>query len=796
MLTNYLKIAIRHLWKNKLLTFLNLAGLTTGITVFAMIMVWVNHEFSFDRFYPDVNRTYRIHNTFFSESESFSQAPSGPGIGEHITEEIPEIESAMRVGGESAKVRVGENIFFENEISLVDSNFFSFFGHDLLKGDPATALNNPKSIVLTEGMVKKYFGNEEALNKIVQLDDKIDLTVTGVIVDPPANASLRYDFLMPVDYLKLKYNWDGYKDQWLGGWMYTYIKARDGVSKDLLEKKVNDVIHKHSEKEYKEYKVSYTYTLQPMADVHLHSSLRYDHSTNGNIIQVYIFGTIGIIVLILACINYTNLATAASLSRAKEVGLRKVTGAQSGQIIFQHLTESVLLSLVTVIFSLAVMEVFLKPFELLTQREFIINRPLVAGIVLAVGILVGIVAGFYPSFVLSSLKPSGILKGNFKFSLKGQELRKALVVFQYTVTISLLIALLIVNQQLSFIQSRNLGYDKEAVINIDFRGVQKVRDQFANLRNELLAYPSIKNVSAHSSTLGGGLGNSITSTENAKGEEISTSLYDMRVDDHYFDTHGMKLAAGRFFSEDFPLDSTHSVMVNEAAVRNFGWGAPEKAIGKRFWSGKDVRFVVGVVKDFHFETLRKPIDPVLILHTLKNFSMLSLRCDKNNLPESISSLERTWKKLLPDTPLSYSFLDQDVDREYGSEKSFQSVFKIFSVISFVIASLGLFGLTVYAGQSRTKEIGIRKVLGATGSHVLLLLSRDFMILVLVSLCIAIPLAWYAMEQWLKEFAFRIEISVWTMAGAAMIALGVAFLTMAYQVIKSVLKNPVDSLRYE
>lgn len=800
MLQNNLKITLRNLRKNLLTTCLNITGLATGIAVCLFVSVWVQRELSYDNFHPDVNRIFRVVNTFKSESESFSQAPSGPALGAHLPEELPEVEAGCRYSDGSDKLTVGDKRFFEDDIQIADSNFFQFFNFRLLKGDPATALSDVSNIVLTESLAKKYFGNADPMGQTMIYGEKRQLRVSGVAADPPVNSQIQFSAILPMRFLHdwAATNWDGFKvdEQWVGGWMYTFLRLRNPAEWKDAERHVNAVVEKHSKKDWEENKMKYSYTLQPMRSVHLHSELRYDVPSNGSEARVWIFAAVGLVVLLLACINYMNLATAGALKRARETGVRKAVGASRSELIRQFLTDSVTLTTLATILGVALFRLFLPAFCELTEQPYTLGFTLQNGLLLAgFAAALGIISGIYPAFVLSSFNPASTLKGAFQGSPQGGWMRKSLVVFQFSATVALLTGILIIRQQMNFIQSRGLGYQGDAVVEVNYRGAQKVDHGYGALRNELLKNPAIKNVSMHTRNVVGGVGNGWTTTEDLKGNEISTSAYNYEADPDYFDTYSMQLAAGRFFSKDNPTDTAKAVLVNEAAVRTFGWQKPENAIGKRFGKGNQEKRVIGVIKDFNFESLHKPVE-ALVIHFARGGVRISLRIDRTNASEAVHQLESSWKQQFPDIPLDYAFVDDEVAKQYGKEQTSKSLFLLLSGLSMFIACLGLFGLIFFATEQRTKEIGVRKVLGASVTSVVGLLSKDFLKLILLALVIASPLAYYFMNQWLQEFAYRIEIHWTVFALAGLIALAVAFLTVTFQTIKAALANPVKSLRSE
>ena len=800
MIKNFFLVAYRNLVKNKAMSFLNISGLAIGILVCLVIGVWLQRELSFDNFHPNGDKIFRIANTFKSESESFSQAGSGAAYGAHLTTELPSIKAACRVFGEEFKVKSKDNLFIESNAAVVDSNFFSFFGFKLLRGEPDQVLQSADKIVMTEKLAIKYFGSvNNAMGKTVEIDGRFPMTVAGVAEDVPVNSQIQFDLLAPYAHLKklmmtqYQFNPDS---MWVGGWPFVYVQLNDPSKWKFVESQVNVVAKKFSEKEWKENKMSYYYFLQPLRDIHLKSKLRYDAGNNGSLARVKVFTIVGIIVLLLACINYVNLTTAGAIKRARETSVRKVVGASKFQLVRQFFLETFLICSIAVITGVLLLKLLLLAFSTWIGQPY--DFPFtVTNILIIVGfiIFISLIAGIYPAAVLSSFLPAVSLKGNFLQSARGNFIRKALVVFQFTITIALVASILIITRQMNYIKKRSLGFEGNAVMEVRFYGEASVRDQYASLRNKLMQSPYILNVSKHSRNVVGGLGNGWTTTENLKGEEISSSLYNIAVDTTFLETYSMKLVAGRFFSKDFPTDSTKSVLVNEAAVRTFGWQKPENAIGKRFGKGDNAKFVIGVIKDFNFESLHKPVDALLINYALGG-NRLSLKIDGRYADEAINHLQKTWKASVPDVPLEYSFVDESVAEQYGNEQRMQGIFYGFAVLSLLIASLGLFGLSIFVVERKVKEIGIRKVLGASVPGIVTLLSGDFLRLVLLAAIIASPLAWYFMHEWLQDFAYRINISWWIFVAAGITALLIALITISFKAIKAAIANPVKSLRTE
>ena len=798
MIRNFFLTAWRNFSRNKVFTLLNVSGLAIGITVCLIIGVWLQRELSYDNFHSDADKIFRVSNTFKSESESFSQAPSGPAFGAQLPKEIPAITSSCRLFNSSFKLKSGSNQFIENEAFYTDSNFFSFFRFKLKKGNPQQALMLQNQIVLTEALAEKYFGNDDPVGKTIMVDGKYPMIVSGIAENCPINSQIQFKVLIPssllIKQMKDQYNFD-MNSQWLGGWPMTYVKL-DPSKADDVQKQINAVAKRFSEKDWKENKMSYFYFLQPMKKIHLNSNLRYDTPNNGSLSTVRIFSIIGVIVLLLACINYINLTTAGAIKRAKETSVRKVVGATKPQLIRQFFIETFIICSSAVIIGVVILKLILPAFSAWIGQSYrfdfsLLNMFILFGFVL----FISAIAGIYPSAILSSFNPATALKGSFSQSAKGNLIRQSLVVFQFTITIALVASILIISRQMNYIKNKSLGYDSHAVIEVNFYGEDVVRNHYSAIRNQLLSSPYILNTSKHDGNVVGGIGNGWTTTENLKGDDISTSLYSMFIDTTYADTYNMKLAAGRFFSPQIPTDTTKSVMVNEAAVRTFGWKTAENAIGKRFGKGDDARYVIGVVKDFNFESLHKPVDALLIRYT-KVGSSLSLKIDGRHIDEAINHLKKTWQSMVPDVPLVYSFVDESIGRQYGNEQKMQGIFYGFAILSLLIACLGLFGLSIFVVERKIKEIAIRKVLGASIPGIVGLLSKDFLKLVIIAAIIATPLAFYFMHQWLQDFAYRVNIGWWVFAASGIVALLIALVTISVKAIKAAMGNPVKSLRTE
>ncbi|HMJ71101.1 MAG TPA: ABC transporter permease [Cyclobacteriaceae bacterium] len=798
MFTTAFRTAIRHLLKNKMVPFLNISGISIGVATCLTIVIWAEREWSFDDFHPNVESKYRIWNTFKSESETFSQAPSGIALGAQLPHHIPAIKSACRVFYGSAKVSYQDKTFFEQRSCIVDSSFFNFFGFKLLVGDAQRLLRTPNEVVITESMARKYFGSvEEAMNKVILMDND-PMNVSGISADPPLNSHIQFDFLVP--YARLhkialeQYKTD-FSDAWVGGWPHTYVEIIDASKKIDVELLVNEVVARFSKKDWEENKMSYQYFMQPVRDIHLQSSLRYDSRNNGSLVTVRVFISVAVFILLLACINYINLMTATALQRSKEISLRKVAGATRRQLMRQFFVETFVVTSTSVVLALLILLGSLPGLSAWMGQVYELSFTLSSVLILFGFVLtLSLLSGFYPAIVLSSFQPITALRGRFAQSSAGRNARKTLVVLQFAISTVLLISILVVGQQMTFIRNMPIGYNADAVITVDFDGDQSVQKNYQAIRNELLGVAHITSVTRHSGTTVGGLGNGWITTRNNEGKEVTTSIYRLGVDADYFETYGMELVAGRSF-ESGTEDSTRSVMINEATVKNVGWPSAQEAIGKPFGSGDNTRYVIGVVKDFHFESLHKRVEPVLIGH-VRGGSSISLRVERSHIREGIDHLTQVWSKLVPGVPLQYSFIDELLEKQYAAEQKMASIFYIFAGISFLIACMGLFGLSTFMIQQRVREIGIRKVLGAQVAGIVFLLTTNFSKLVVISTLVAIPFGWFAMKKWLETFAYHTTISWWTYALAVAIPVLIAVATVSFHSIKAGLVNPAKTLRSE
>ncbi|QMW03181.1 ABC transporter permease [Spirosoma foliorum] len=810
MLTNYLKIALRTLNKNRVYTLLNIGGLATGLTCFALITLWISSEWSYDRFNEKADRIYRVALTIINETETFDQAVSSVPIGPNLKNDYPEIENYVRFDQNDAIVKNGTQQFFEEGILLTDPSFFDVFSYHLTQGNPKTALRDPYSLVLTESMAKKYFGNQNPIGQslTILLHDStgrgLPYKITGVMPDAPKNAHFTFNFLASFETLIASDRRQFMSsDAWGDNSYYTYVLLKPGVDAKALEGKLPQFYEKHIAPIMRKYNVSgrTDYTLQPLTDIYLSSHRRYEINPTSSLNNLYIFGTVGLLILLLAGINYMNLATARSVQRAKEVGVKKVIGALKSQLVSQYLIEAFVLVIISFLLALGFCQLIQPIFQLLTGKAIsVTDSPGLVGFMLGISLLLGLLSGLYPAFVISSYKPTTVLKGSFSTSAKGNWLRQSLVVLQFTITVILLIGILVINNQMSFMQHKDLGYTKDALLTLNINGDRQVESNIEAFKNDVLATGLVKGMTTSNSILVGGLGNNGINTIDHQGKKVSTSMYRLAIDYDYLNVMGIKLLAGRNLSREFPTDArtdtTQNYLLNESAVKALGWKSPDQAIGKPFAMSGRQGTVVGVVNDFHFNSLQHKVEPLAMLVRGGSFARIILKLDMQHPQESIAWVESQWKKHFPTSYLEYNFLDKKLNEQYQAESQFATLFFYFSLLSVLIACLGLYGLTAFATQQRTKEIGVRKVLGASVGSIVALLSQDFLKLVLIATFIASPIAWYAMSQWLSGFAYKIDIEWWMFALAGILAIGVALLTVSFQSIKAALMNPVKSLRSE
>lgn len=803
MITNYLKQTWRSLVKNKTYSLLNIVGLSAGLICFAFIAVWVVDELSYDKFNRNYNRIVRLTGTTKTESGISESAVSSAPMAKALKDDYAEVENTVRMDLRGEIIRLKDKQLFDDAIMVADQSFFDVFSFHLTRGDVSTALSEPYTIVLTQSAAKKYFGENDPIGQVLTINmfDSAGLgaqyKVTGIMPDAPKNSHFTFNMIASFKTVEVANPGVLTVDGWGDASFYTYLLLKKGVDHKKFSEKMTQFYGKYIGERYNIWKSIYFYQLQPLSDIHLRSELQYEIGVNGSITNVYIFSTIAFLILLLAGINYMNLATARSVSRAREVGIRKVVGAVRGQLTGQYLMEAIITAFIALVISLVACYLLQPLFFQLTGKSFSpFQSPLLISFLAGVTVVLGVLSGVYPAFVISGFKPFGILKGSFKTSAKGVFLRKSLLVSQFVITIILVSGIIVINSQMSFIKNKDLGYDKEALLFLRMNGNTEVFNGYSAFKNEIMSNPVISGITTSNSLIIGGLGEGGSKTVDANGNPLQVNTSRLRVDANYITVHGIKLLAGSDFSPNASTDTIRQIILNEQAVKRFGWQKPENAIGKPFEMGTQKGIVRGVVNDFHFNSLQEAIQPLAIYPVGERFSRVTLKADAAKIDQSISWIGKTWKKHFPRALFDFGFVDQQIGEQYLEEKKFSKIFLYFSVLSIIIACLGLYGLTAYSASQKVKEIGVRKVLGATVNNLAIMLSRDFLKLILLAFMIAVPVAWYILNNWLTDFAYRTDISWWMFGAAGLLVLVIAIVTVSFQVIKAALANPVKSLRTE
>jgi len=800
MFENYFKIAVRNLWRHKAFSFINILGLAVGMAACFLIFLYVRFETSYDDFNTKADRIYRMVSDVKTPTEIIPIGTTIAPLAIYLKKDFPEVEEAVRIGSDGFLVKSGDTKFQEKRTLLADSTLFRVFDFPLMEGNKKTALVEPMSIILSQTTAKKYFGNEDPLGRRVQLTGAaINATITGVMKDIPENSQLQADMIVSMSSNKLIYGYATADSEWTNHNYLTYLLMRPNTNIQSFAGKLPAFMEKYNGEQMRQMQSSETFFLEPLRDVYLRST----HTnftpaavfTTGNIHNVYIFSVIGIFILLIACINFINLATARSVERAKEVGIRKVVGAARFQLTKQFITESIIISFIAFILAVLLSACTLPFFNQMAGKTIstgILNNPLQVAELFLLSVLTGVVAGFYPSLVLSSFRPVAVLKGRFSTSARGLLLRKCLVIFQFAISITLMAVTIIVYAQLNYMRNKDLGFSKaqELVINTNF---DKNKDAF---KQSLSSVPGVLSTVYSSNVPGSDYFSSYSEMENAKGEIQKTSLNVYLIDYDYINQYKLKLVAGRNFSKDFGTDVGQAMILNETAAKSLGYTSPQQAIGKNFRQDGRQGKIIGVVKDFNYKSLQQKIEPLAMRMEPGAFNLISVKVAADHLTSTIEAIERKWNTIIPNRPFEYNFLDQSFNQQYKAENNFGYLFFNFAVLAIFISYLGLLGLSSYSTIQRMREIGVRKVLGASVSSIVNLLSFNFLKLVVIAFVIATPLAWFAMDKWLHDFAYRTTVSWWMFALAAMASLLIAFATISFQSIKAAIANPVKSLRAE
>ncbi len=802
MLRNYFIVAIRNIRKQKFYSFINILGLTIGVAATLFIILYINDELSYDRFHANIDRMYRVGLNGRLAGQEVHVAATPPPLAQAMVNEIPGVEGAIRMWEwDDVVIRYEDQVYTEDLIFHTDSNFFEFFTFKMIEGDPKTALVEPNSIVLTESMARKFFGDGEKLGRILTFsNDNKAMKVTGVVEDPPHNTHFNFNYLV-----SFSSNDFGRSDQWLSNSLYTCFLVNENADVDEIERKLNEeLIPKYvgpqlqqfmgiSLEQFLEQDGAYGYFIDPVKDLHLYSSVPFDLGTPGDIDYIYIFAAIGLFILIIASINFMNLSTAKSTRRSREVGMRKTFGSLKRQLILQFLVESIIYSLVAVLIAILLVAILLPEFNQLSGKDLnflsLLQPEMIGGAFLLI-LVTGILAGSYPAFYLTSFRITEVLKGKVSRGTRSKTVRGGLVVLQFAISILLIICTVLVYNQLQYTQKKNLGFNKEGVIVIS--NVDRLGSNRKAFKDALMQESGIV-AASYSNSMIPGVNNTTIFRKPGLDEDHIIGLY--FADHEHFEVLGFELAKGRSFSRDFPSDST-AILVNEAVVDEMGWEDPigEKLISFNGPQPMELE-VVGVLKNFNFESLREKVRPILI--RLGDFgNLMGVRYRIDDPQQAVQLIKSKWKEFAASEPFEYQFLDDNFDNLYRSEQRMGTLFSVFTVLAILIACLGLFGLAAFTAEQRTKEIGIRKTMGASGFIVARLMSMEFIKYILIAFLLAVYPAYYFIHTWLENFAYRVDVSIWVFVVSGISAFVIALLTVSYQAIKAARINPATTLRYE
>lgn len=781
---------------------INIAGLSIGMAATLIIIIYIADELSYDKMHPDLNRIHRVGFSGRLQGNSIETATSCAPLAEMMQKEIPQVSEVVRFGvWQTMPMGIGNRNFTEKRVIVADSNFFRFFSFPVLKGNAGSFLRGPDKLVITESAARRYFGDEDPLGKVILRGaERSACEVVGVVKDPPRNSHIAFDMVLSGD------SWDYMKStQWTSNNLYTYFKTYPGADLQAVKVHIDRMVETHmgaelerfiglSFKQFRDQGNDLGFFIQRMSDIHLRSDLQDEITPNGSIQYLYIFGIIATFIILVACINFMNLSTARSANRAKEVGVRKTVGALRWRLVFQFIAESMLYALVSAVLALAMVGISLDRFNVLAGKQLslsILAQPMVIAAVVAFTLLIGLIAGSYPAFYLTSFRPTEVLKGRIRSGFRNSALRNALVVFQFIISIALIFGSMVVYRQLQFIQEKNLGFDKENVVNL--LHTLSLKSNAQAFKREILSNAAFN---------GASFANSLppkvswTSAFRKGGSEQDYVLSIYQVDHDHLRTLGFEMKEGRFFSRDFKSD-TAAIILNETAYNQMGFSSLDDAVVLTYQGETPAPLkVVGVIRDFNYQNLRNQVRPMAMLLGSEPNLEMAIRLRQGVTSEQILLLESIWKKYAPDAPFEYSFLDQNFDALFRAEQRMSQIILIFTVLAISIACLGLFGLAAYTAEQRAKEISIRKVMGASVSQIMVLMTKDFTALVMIAFVIATPLGWYFAESWLDGFAYRISIDFTFILSSAILSLVIALLTISYQSVRAARENPVTAMRTE
>jgi putative ABC transport system permease protein len=807
MLKNYLIVALRSIRRNKVYSFINMAGLAIGMTSFILIFLFIQYQLSYDKYHENADRIWRVatDSRLHKTKTALSSNPMAP----ELSREFPEIVQAVRIDHIHRKVLIGceQGYFKEACFYLSDPNVFEVFSFPLVKGNPETVLKDKYAVVVSDEMAEKYFGSEDPVGKTLNFENKLDLHVSGVMKNIPRNSHFRCDFLASFACADEVY-WKGYSEDKTQMSLHTYILLREGASASELGQKLPGFVDKFLAPVLEKYEpmkdripggldnLKFRLFLQPLTGIHLHSNLSAELSANYDVRYIYIFSATGILILLIACINFMNLATAYSSRRSREVGLRKVLGAQRPQLIRQFIAESIVMSSISLFIALIMVEFLLPVFNSFIGENLVSssykNGSVLMGLIL-LAFLVGVGSGSYPAFFISAFRPVKVLRGSFKLGTKSL-LRCILVVSQFVITVGLISSTILIYNQLNFIRNKRLGFQKEHVVALSLEDEAAARNYLA-LKNEFLRSPEIEGITGSSNVFSRLYSSSPFWWEGAQKNE-SMRVQKLFVDHDFIKTFGIEIAEGRNFSESVASDKSGAFIINESAVKAFGWSNP---LGKQIaWAHRKNQkgIVVGVIKDFHFRSLHQRIESLILSVRDNSLTNMFIKIKGKDIPKTLSFIKSKWEEFYPENPFEYFFLDDDINRMYASEMRMSRIFRGTSLLAIFIACLGLFGLISFTTEQRAKEIGIRKVLGASVPNIVMLLSKEFLKLIIIANVVAWPITYFAMNKWLQNFVYRTGINAFIFLTSAVIALVIATITVFGQSVKAAHSNPVEILRHE
>jgi putative ABC transport system permease protein len=816
MLKNYLKMTIRNVLKHKGYSFINIFGFAIGIACCLLIILYVQDELSYDKFHEQANRIYRIDRAGSFKGQAYHMPITSHPTGPAMEMDVPEIKFAVRLWPRRLNLKNWANDFFEERVIFADKNLFQVFTFTLVKGNPEKALEDPNSMVLTEAMAKKYFNDSDPLGKTISVNwrnNELSFRVTGIMENIPRNSHIKTGFF--ASYATLPPILGENMKAWMNNSVYTYVLINREKDPARVEAKFPQFIEKHLGKLARSYlgpKIDINklmrFQLHPLLDIHLYSNLEWELEPNGSINTVFVFSAVALLILLIACINFMNLSTARSALRAREVGLRKTVGANKGNLVKQFIGESIIITFIAGVISVLLVQIclpFYNTFTLKSMSNFFLSDPLSMIYFILFMLVVGIIAGSYPAFFLSAFKPVKVLRGAKTSGdrNRSQFLRQGMVVLQFSISVVLIIGTIMVMRQLNFIKNRNLGFKKERVVVINAKD-NSLSGKIDSVRQELKGTKGVLNVATSSNIPGARLfSDRVFSKEGSAKEDMHDFTF-FSIDSDFIPLMDIKIAAGRNFSKKFPSDIKEGLILNELAVEQMGWDKPETALGKSIYivgslddpNSKQVFKVVGVVKNFHFKSLHQKLQPLVLFNNPTNVNFVNVKISAQNIPLTLNFLQKKWKTLSPQYTFEYFFLDDNFDQLYRAEERVQTIFKSFTLLAIFISCLGLLGLASFTAERRTKEVGIRKVLGASVANITLNLSREFVVWVLVANCIAWPIAYYAMKTWLQNFHYRTSLGIEVFLLGGLLSIGIAILTVSYQTIRAALADPVKAIKYE